>query len=73
MSGEAVFTCNGVRKTVRKGMVYRIKPYESHEVRVYGPENGVFLDVFSPPRVEYVEKQKFMEGEPKDSASEGRS
>jgi quercetin dioxygenase-like cupin family protein len=73
LSGEAVFTCNGIRKIVRKGMVYRIKSNEVHEVRVQGPENGLFLDVFSPPRLEYLEKQKLSERVPKGSASEGRS
>jgi quercetin dioxygenase-like cupin family protein len=61
LEGEAEFI-NGARKRiVRKGMVYRIAPNEEHEVRVTGSEKGVFLDVFSPSRSEYVSKQKSFE------------
>jgi hypothetical protein len=42
-------------------MVYRIEPNEEHEVRIIGSQNGLFLDVFSPPRTEYVSKQKSFE------------
>ncbi len=61
LAGEAEFISGKDKKIVRKGMVYRMKPNEEHEVRVVGSENGLFLDVFSPPRLEYLSKQKFME------------
>lgn len=61
LKGEAEFISGTRKRIVRNGMVYRIEPNEEHEVRVIGSENGLFLDVFSPPRTEYVSKQKTFE------------
>ncbi len=61
LEGEAEFISGKTKRMVRKGMVYRIEPNEEHEVKVIGSENGLFLDVFSPPRTEYVSKQKAFE------------
>jgi len=61
LEGEAEFISGTTKRIVRKGMVYRIDPNEEHEVKVIGSENGLFLDVFSPPRTEYVVKQKSFE------------
>lgn len=61
LAGEAEFISGKDKRIVRKGMVYRMKPNEEHEVRVIGSENGLFLDVFSPPRLEYVSKQKSLQ------------
>jgi len=70
LAGEAEFTCNRKKKTVRRGMAYRLEPNEEHEVRVKGTENGLFLDVFSPPRPEYLKKQKSMENDcPEDHST----
>jgi len=61
LAGEAEFIGRTENRIVRKGMVYRLAPNEEHGVRTIGPENGVFLDVFCPPRTEYVTKQRTME------------
>jgi quercetin dioxygenase-like cupin family protein len=61
LSGQAEFVSGKKTEIVHKGMVYRIEPNEEHEVRIIGSQNGLFLDVFSPPRTEYVSKQKSFE------------
>jgi quercetin dioxygenase-like cupin family protein len=61
LAGEAEFISRTEKRIVRKGMVYRLAPHEEHGVRTLGSENGLFLDVFSPPRMEYVSKQKSLE------------
>jgi len=61
LAGEAEFIGGEKREVVRKGMVYRFESNEEHEVRILGSENGLFLDVFSPPRTEYVVMQKSLE------------
>lgn len=63
LAGEAEFS-NGIeKKLVRKGMVYRFEPNEKHEVKTLSSESSIFLDVFSPPRSEYVVMQKRFESE----------
>jgi quercetin dioxygenase-like cupin family protein len=37
-------------------MAYFIPSNEKHGVKVTGTEKGLFLDVFSPPREDYLEK-----------------
>ncbi|MBS7623249.1 cupin domain-containing protein [Candidatus Bathyarchaeota archaeon] len=69
LAGEAEFTGRTEKRIVRKGMVYRLAPNEEHEVRTIGPEKSVFLDVFSPPRTEYVTKQRSIEGHMHDCGS----
>jgi quercetin dioxygenase-like cupin family protein len=61
LAGQAEFISKEEKRIVRKGMVYKLKPNEEHEVRVTGPENGLFLDVFSPPRHEYVSMQRTLQ------------
>jgi len=61
LAGEAEFVSKNQKRVVKKGMVYRFEPNEEHEVNVIGVENGLFLDVFSPPRSEYVTMQRSME------------
>jgi quercetin dioxygenase-like cupin family protein len=61
LAGRAEFISGKDKRIVHKGMVYRIEPNEEHEVRVIGPKSGLFLDVFSPPRLEYVALQKSIE------------
>ncbi len=61
LAGQAEFISKEEKRIVRKGMVYKFKPNEEHEVRVTGTDNGLFLDVFSPPRHEYVSIQRSFE------------
>jgi quercetin dioxygenase-like cupin family protein len=61
LAGEAEFSNRLEKKLVRKGMVYRFESNEKHEVKTVSVENSIFLDVFSPPRSEYVSMQKHFE------------
>ncbi len=61
LAGEAEFVSGKEKRIVSEGMVYWLKPNEEHEVRITGSKDGLFLDVFSPPRSEYVAKQKSIE------------
>lgn len=56
LRGEAEFWGAGERVVVREGMTYFIPSNEPHGVKVIGTERGVFLDVFSPPREDYLNK-----------------
>jgi len=54
LKGKAEFTSGGNKILVKAGMFYWIKPNEPHSVKVV--EESTFLDVFSPPREDYLEK-----------------
>jgi quercetin dioxygenase-like cupin family protein len=56
LKGEAEFRGAGKSVVVREGMAYFIPSNEKHGVKVTGIEKGLFLDVFSPPREDYLEK-----------------
>ena len=56
LRGEAEFWGAGESVVVREGMAYFIPSNEKHGVKVTGTEKGLFLDVFSPPREDYLEK-----------------
>ena len=61
LAGEAEFSNDKEKRLVRKGMVYRFEPNEKHKVRTISSESSIFLDVFSPPRSEYIAMQKRFE------------
>jgi len=54
LKGKAEFISGENRVVVEAGMFYWMKPNESHKVKVI--EESTFLDVFSPPREDYLEK-----------------
>ena len=54
LKGKAEFVSGGNKFLVEAGMFYWIKPNEPHSVKVM--EESTFLDVFSPPREDYLEK-----------------
>lgn len=56
LQGEAEFWSAGERTVVQAGMTYSISANEPHSVKVIGTERGVFIDVFSPPREDYLSK-----------------
>ncbi len=57
LKGEAEIG-NGISvHRVKEGMFYHIPPNEKHGVKMVRG-SGLFVDIFSPPREEYVEKQK---------------
>jgi len=58
LKGKAEFRTGEEKKTVGEGMFYWIEPGEKHSVVSLVDEPSLFLDVFSPPREEYVEKAK---------------
>jgi len=58
LKGEAEFMGDGQRVIVREGMAYAITSNEKHSVKVIGTERGVFLDVFCPPREDYLAKMR---------------
>jgi quercetin dioxygenase-like cupin family protein len=61
LAGQSEFTCGSEKRIVSKGMAYRIGPNEEHSITITGSENGLFMDVFSPPRLEYVFMQESFE------------
>lgn len=58
LRGEAEFKGDGESVIVREGMAYAIKSNEKHSVKVIGKERGVFVDVFCPPREDYLKKMR---------------
>jgi len=54
LKGKAEFTSGEDKFPVEAGTFYWIKPNEPHSVKVI--EESTFLDVFSPPREDYLEK-----------------
>jgi quercetin dioxygenase-like cupin family protein len=54
LKGKAEFISGGNKMLLEAGMFYWIKPNETHSVKVI--EESTFLDVFSPPREDYLEK-----------------
>jgi quercetin dioxygenase-like cupin family protein len=54
LKGKAEFISGGNKILVEAGMFYWIKPNETHSVKVIA--ESTFLDVFSPPREDYLEK-----------------
>jgi len=58
LKGKAEFKSKDKRQIISPGMVYYFPPNEAHSVKLIGNELGVFLDIFSPPRDDYIKKQK---------------
>ena len=58
LKGKAEFKSGEEKKTVEEGMFYWIEPWEKHSVTSLADEPSLFLDVFNPPREDYLEKAK---------------
>ena len=58
LKGRAEFRAGEEKKTVEEGMFYWFEPWEKHSVVSLVDEPSLFLDVFSPPRQDYIEKAK---------------
>ncbi|MEM2094927.1 MAG: cupin domain-containing protein [Candidatus Bathyarchaeia archaeon] len=58
LKGKAEFRTDSEQAIVEEGMFYRFRSGEKHSVisLVDGP--SLFLDVFSPPREDYLEKAR---------------
>ena len=58
LKGKAEFTSGKETKLVDEGTFYWIKPKENHMVRSLTDETSLFLDVFNPPREDYLARAK---------------
>lgn len=58
LNGKAEFRSGEEKTLVEEGTFYWVKPGEKHSVVSLVDEPSLFLDVFSPPREDYIEKNK---------------
>jgi quercetin dioxygenase-like cupin family protein len=58
LKGKAEFRSEKGRAIVEEGMFYWIKPRETHSVTSLVDEPSLFLDVFNPPREDYIQKSR---------------
>jgi len=58
LKGKAEFKSEKEKTIVEEGMLYWIKPGETHSVVSLADEPSLFLDVFNPPREDYIEKAR---------------
>lgn len=56
LKGKAVFKANNETVIVEEGSTYRFNPNEEHSVKAL--TDSRFLDVFAPPREDYIERQR---------------
>ncbi|MFP3952238.1 MAG: cupin domain-containing protein [Candidatus Bathyarchaeia archaeon] len=55
LKGRAEFISDDEKKIVEEGAFYWIKPEENHSVVSLTDEKSIFLDVFNPPREDYIQ------------------
>ena len=58
LKGKAELRTETEKATVTEGMFYWFKPNEKHSVISLVDKPSLFLDVFNPPREDYLEKVK---------------
>jgi len=58
LKGKAEFNSNGKKQMISPGIVYYFPSNETHSIKLIGNEVGVFLDIFSSPREDYIKRQK---------------
>jgi quercetin dioxygenase-like cupin family protein len=63
LKGKAELRTETEKATVTEGMFYWFKPNEKHSVVSLVDEPSLFLDVFNPPREDYLEKAKNVKDE----------
>jgi quercetin dioxygenase-like cupin family protein len=56
LKGRAAFSSETDTTVVEEGTFYRIPPGETHSVVSLADEPSLFLDVFAPPREDYLMK-----------------
>lgn len=54
LKGEAVLLCGNSERTYRKGESYCIPPNEKHMSKVIVNSSAEFIDIFSPPREDFI-------------------
>jgi quercetin dioxygenase-like cupin family protein len=57
IQGKGEFTVNGKKVLVEKGSAYIIKPGEPHGLKTLGNEKYIDIDVFYPPRKDFLPKK----------------
>jgi quercetin dioxygenase-like cupin family protein len=62
LKGKAELRTETEKATVTEGTFYWFKPNEKHSVVSLADEPSLFLDVFNPPREDYLEKAKSDKG-----------
>jgi len=58
LSGRAEFRAGDQTAIVEAGAAYWFRSNERHAVRTLGKGSAIFLDVFSPPREDYMKRAK---------------
>jgi len=58
IQGKGEFTVNGKKVLVEKGSAYLLKPNEPHGLKTLGNEKYIDIDVFYPPRKDFLTKIK---------------
>ena len=58
LKGKAEFQTEEGKTILTKGMAYSLKGNEKHGVKPLSKGGAVFLDIFSPPREDYLAKVK---------------
>lgn len=58
MKGQGVLFSGGESKEIEAGTSFLIPPNESHNFNATGKKTAVIIDVFSPPREDYLEKAR---------------
>ena len=56
IKGKAEFKFGNQLKIVESGSGYCIPPNMPHSVKVISKETGIFLDIFNPPREDYLKR-----------------
>lgn len=54
LKGSAELTASGETLVVKAGTSYCFEPNEYHEFKIIGDESCIVLDVFRPPREDYL-------------------
>jgi len=68
LKGIAEFRSEEEKAIVEEGLFYWINPGENHSVVSLTDEPSLFLDVFHPPREDYLEKAKRLGADKRSSA-----
>lgn len=58
IEGRGVLFSGGKSVEIEAGTSFLIPPHESHNFNALGDKPAVVIDVFSPPREDYLEKAK---------------
>ncbi len=58
LQGKAKFTIGEETKIVEKNTFYKIPSNVEHGAEILGPEKGVFIDIFTPIRKDFLEGEK---------------